>query len=292
MLLKDDDFKKKLKEVCYRSDFNIDFIFKWYKFMLECLSNLREQQSGISHPRHLGDAREHAFTELLSEILPPAFTITKGFAINSITNQSAEQDCMICKKEFLTGFVRTKDITYVPIDSVLASIEIKSSLAKDDLQKSIINCASIKSLHYKRPIIDSKKDYDKPGLSFTYSPFTYHSEIELDDIIDMLKKLCEDVPINLMINTLYIVNKGFIIPCDPISRERLFSPGIDVTGDYTSIPSMKLKNFSEVENTLPFLWFLACILDNIIIENEKRKFKGTMSYFFEPYIFQQNVNST
>ncbi|MGI5848997.1 MAG: DUF6602 domain-containing protein [Christensenellales bacterium] len=278
------EFIEKMNSIKYGRTFNIPFLCEWYDNILKKLNVLLEQEDAISHPRHRGDAREEELIKIIKDILPTSFTITKGYAINSLTNRSLEQDCMICKKEYYTKFVSTSTISYIPIESVLASIEIKSSLSTEELRKSIINCASLKALMYK---FDKSGQYADVQDNIVFSVFAYRSDKSLKELIKLLEELNNHVPKSMCINMIYVLNKGLILPCDP-NKDRYLNSKQKITGSYEAVDRILLKN--KPVQALPFLWYLANILDHIITENENRKFKDTLAYFFEPLLFQQTID--
>ena len=277
-------FDEQVRTICHSNKINIPVLYEWYDNVLKQMELMKERHKAIQNPRHLGDAREDELIKLLVDILPPSFVTAKGYAINTIASPSQEQDIMICKPEYYTNLYKTDGVSYIPIDSVLSSIQVKSTLTRDELQKTVLNCASIKSL-----TLAPFSKTGKPLFELPFTLFAYSSNFSLDEIITKLEKLNVNLPVHYQINMIYVLGKGLILPKNK-NGDRLLSTDITALGKYVSVSEIKLDNLPAASHALPFLWFLACLVDNIVQLDKKREHKGLLPYFFGPYSLQNHVN--
>lgn len=102
----------------------------------------------IEHNLEDGKFREYLVKNLLSKITPSKYSITNGFIIDSNNNRSKEMDIIIYDKNYVPPFF---DETYsiIPIESVIAIIQVKTTLTSDTMKDSIDNLESIEKLESK-----------------------------------------------------------------------------------------------------------------------------------------------
>lgn len=272
-------------------------ISKWYKSTVDLLKAQYTQEKNLSHPRHRGDAREDALTNVLRDLLPPIVSIEKGYAIDRNSGSSREQDCMLCNQNALFTLMKTDTISYVPIDCVLASIEIKSKLSKEELKKSILNCISLKSVAV--PYDKSGKYENIPSMDSIplYAIFAYDTDLSLEDIRKALEEANTNVPLAFQINMIYVLDQGIVLPIKggklSIGVERPPVP----TGKYQAIGGSTVLKAPELDHALPFLLFVSNILDATI--GKKKETYNPRSYILGPIItksvfdnYMQNSQST
>lgn len=128
-------YAKKVKEIINSRKCDIDFLKYWYEKEKEILSQLAKQKSKISHPRHRGDLRENDFKSIINCVIPEAFKVSKGYAVNHYGAMSSELDCLIYAKDKTFTLVKKDDLEYIPIHSVLSTIEIKSNYNLEEIRK-------------------------------------------------------------------------------------------------------------------------------------------------------------
>jgi len=100
-----------------------------------------------------GRAREIFITNLLKPFLQPEIGICTGVVIDSLNNHSKQIDIIIYNKAVVPSFLLNENEGVIPIEAVLATIEVKSVLKvnknddkKDTLKQGIANARSIKVL--------------------------------------------------------------------------------------------------------------------------------------------------
>ena len=166
----------------------------------------------VSHPGVKGTARENALMKYLRPHIPDKFEFSDGIIIDSFDHQSCQVDVIIHDR-IATPFLQDQDLANViPIESVYAVIEVKSTLTKDELIKCIANIKSVRSLQ-KNTITGQIS----PTLGFV---FAYDADSTLETIYKNFLELSKDLPPEQQITCICVLNKGLILP---IHKERLSS---------------------------------------------------------------------
>lgn len=279
-----EEYLEKLNSVAFGRSFEPGFLETWFAESLKILEILAQQSKQIDHPRHRGDSREDSFQKFLRSILSPNHLIIKGFAVDKYASMSKEQDNLICRSDLFTPLANTDSISYIPIDSVVGSIEIKSNLTLDELRKCVINCASLKSINYPynpAGIYPSEKD------NIIYSVFAYGSDKTAKQISELLPELSKTIPQSMWINQIYILNQELIMPCRK-DGTIILGPRCDISGEYEVVNEINFYN-NENDKIFPFLWFLSNIIDNISKHAQNKKPMDSFSYFFQPALFQHQM---
>jgi hypothetical protein len=100
-----------------------------------------EVSSNISHPGEAGRARENLIREFLATFCPKGFTLSTGFVFDADGAVSRQQDIVIFRDSYHPVF-RIGGISYFPIESVAAVIEVKSAITSVTLLQDALNCIS------------------------------------------------------------------------------------------------------------------------------------------------------
>lgn len=102
----------------------------------------------IEHNLEDGKYREYLVTKILSKIIPSKYSITNGFIIDSDNKISQEMDIIIYDKSYVPPFF-DETYTVVPIEAVIAIIQVKTTLTRDTINDAINNLVSIDNLNTK-----------------------------------------------------------------------------------------------------------------------------------------------
>lgn len=162
--------------------------------------------SKIYHNGEKGTARENTLESYLKSYIPEKYCFAKGTIIDCKDTQSKQVDVIIHDK-FITPYLLDLDSTkIIPIESVYSVIEVKSTLSKEELRKSIKNIESVRKLE-KKTIT---------GISFPTAGlvFAYDSDSSLDAIYKNLVALSDEVGYEHRVSCVCVLNKGIIIPVD------------------------------------------------------------------------------
>ena len=277
------EFLASLERLKTQSPVEINFLARWFEQTLRQLESLATQGDAIKHPRYRGDSRESDFAKLLTRSLPPSVVIRGGFVSNEYATLSHEQDCLLLDSRNAAVLASTDKANYFPIESVLASIEVKSKLTLSELRKIALNCASLRKL--KTTITTSK---EKESGNVAYFVFSYASSWTLDETATRLNQILEDVPFSMRPSMLYIMNQGLLLPKEPsgfaLGPQQLFCEH-----PFAAQGPMKTSKQAEPTQAIPFLWFLTNIIDHCTSELFARNNYWLGKYVFAPLILQQHI---
>lgn len=95
-----------------------------------------------------GMYREYLVKKVLEKIVPSKYCITDGFVIDSDNNISKQMDIIIYDRNYVPPFF---DETYsvVPVEAVIAVIQVKTTINNKSLKDSVDNLNSISHLNSK-----------------------------------------------------------------------------------------------------------------------------------------------
>ncbi len=96
--------------------------------IMKILNMKAEAIRDIEHRGIKGKLRELFVSEVLDSFLTSQFGIGTGTIINTDGVQSNEMDIIIYDKRILPPFIQEQDLAVYPIESVIATIEVKSKL--------------------------------------------------------------------------------------------------------------------------------------------------------------------
>ncbi|MEK6301494.1 MAG: DUF6602 domain-containing protein [Acidobacteriota bacterium] len=142
-------------------------------YLVEAESNFNKAL--VDHPVLLGDARETIIRNVLMRILPSAFEIGRGKVVDSDGNESNQIDIVIARRDSLAFALSSGDKLY-PVEAVLATIEVKSTVTKRALRQALNNCASIADLN---PYVHGPSRWaldKKLGINKTTKGTWYHED--------------------------------------------------------------------------------------------------------------------
>ncbi len=123
------------------------------KILTEVFDNLEKalySDMSIRIQNNLEDGmyREYLVKKVLEKIVPSKYCITDGFIIDSDNNISKQMDIIIYDKNYVPPFF-DEAYTIVPIEAVIAIIQVKTTIDKKSLEDSVDNLNSINHLNSK-----------------------------------------------------------------------------------------------------------------------------------------------
>ena len=236
------------------------------------LSLKNEMKIKIQHNLEDGKYREYLVKRILAKIVPSKYEITNGFVIDSENNKSDEMDIIIYDKSYVPPFF-DETYTIVPIESVIAVIQVKTTLTWDQLYSSIDNLNSIDRLKTKTGgKIISAKGGDIINEERFVAPYkiiiSYKSDIAKS--YDFSKEMK-----NKHLDMIYIIDEDYDLYIkhrnEPYGVVNLNQKELDtnkVKGNIEKINDSKLCNFA-----LQLLDKMK-LINNAIIINYKEYIKG------------------
>lgn len=160
--------------------------------------------SKVQHNGEKGTARENTLKEYLRKYVPEKYCFSKGIIIDCKEEQSRQVDIIIHDKFLTPLLMDMQDTKLVPIESVYAVIEVKSTLTKEELRKCVNNIKSVRGLE-KNTV--SGYCFPTAGLVFAYD-----SDTSLETIYKNLNAFSENIEDENKISCICVLNKGIIFP--------------------------------------------------------------------------------
>jgi hypothetical protein len=108
-----------------------------------------EDSKLFEHSGEKGEFREHIISELLRPFLPDCYGLGSGQIFDNTDKSSNQIDIVIYDSVYSNVLFKNKSSSLFPCESVYGEIEIKSNLTSEELNTSIDNIASMKSLQRK-----------------------------------------------------------------------------------------------------------------------------------------------
>ncbi len=111
-------------------------IKRYASAQVKALIDKSESIRDLGHNLTKGTLRELFVTDLLSPFLSSQFSIGSGIIINQKGDQSRQNDLIILNNHILPPFIIKQNVGVYPAECVAATIEVKSRLTKDELEKA------------------------------------------------------------------------------------------------------------------------------------------------------------
>lgn len=236
------------------------------------LSLKNEMGIRIQHNLEDGKYREYLVKRILSKIVPSKYEITNGFVIDSDNNKSDEMDIIIYDKSYVPPFF-DETYTVVPIEAVIAVIQVKTTLTYDQLASSIENLNSIDKLNAK---IGGKIISANGGLIMEEKRYVAPYKIIVSYKSDIAKNYDFSKEMdNKHLDMIYIVDGDY----DLYIKHRKEPDGV-VNLNKNDLDTIKIDGTIEKVNNSKLCNFALQLLDkmklinNAIIINYKEYIKG------------------
>lgn len=186
-----------------------------------------EVAADLEHNGVKGAMREALMSELLRPLLPPDFGVATGVIISADNEQSPQQDIIIYNKRILPPFL-TDGPALIPVESVVATIEVKSTLTAEELKKAYENVTGVRRLRLLSGVygkdgqtVDVKitdaqgnlipRPETAPVSGVTSFLFAFASDLTTKPEPERFAEQCEDVH---FFSGICIVGKGLFAPCE------------------------------------------------------------------------------
>jgi hypothetical protein len=134
------------------------------------------------HPAQRGAERETLLTSFLSARLPQRFALAKGHTIDICDESSPQLDIMVYNAAETVVYRPTAGGTFIPYDSLLAGIEVKSALNRTGLHDAFQAAARTKSL--QRAALKVGNTIHGPRPAPPMFLFAFRSDLSTDEITD------------------------------------------------------------------------------------------------------------
>lgn len=206
-----------------------------------------EISSNIHHNGEKGSIREDIVTDFLKKYIPDKYNIGTGIIIDSDGSQSKQQDIIIYDSFTSPLFLNSKSTIMVPIENVYATIEVKSTLNKIELEKSVNNIKSVRNLSKV-----TLKTQSTPSIGIL---FAYRADTSVESLLDNLVEFNSELSANERLSYICILDKGLIINISKLNlQERVIIPNENTTS--------AIMHGNSEENLMMFYLFLMQHLNN------------------------------
>lgn len=184
------------------------FIYNLQEMARNLQSDYEKLSSKIDHNGLKGTVREEKLKEYISKLFPTKYAIGNGIIVDSNETQSKQQDFIIYDNFNSPKLMETESVQVIPIESVYATIEVKSTLTITELEKSIKNIESVKKLEKTKP-------FSMPLISSSITPpicmiFAYSSDTSLNNIVKKIDEFNNDIDLRNRLSIVCVLDKGLI----------------------------------------------------------------------------------
>lgn len=262
---------------------DLKFVNSWYQEIVNSLKLIKSKSSRIKHPRHLGDFLENELIKILRKLLPQKYLIDKGFLINNFSAFSQEQDVLIVDTSLGSAICKMDTAGYYPIESVLASIEVKSNLDLSELRKCFVSCTSAKKLPFPPFNFD-----DAPDKRLFYSIFAYTSSCKQKSFQTELDSCLDLTPEALRPNLIYILDQGLYFPTSSGTIYLDLETIQKVQEGFQIIPNNANPD-AEPQN---FYLLLSKIIEHTLNQSRQRKPVNYSSYSLTPTMWRASIEKS
>jgi hypothetical protein len=171
-----------------------------------------EASRAIHHNLAAGEAREHTVAEHLAPHIPARFRMSSGIVVNALGEESRQQDVLITDPSNGTPFVAEGNIGVHPIETVTATLQIKTSIGPGDLRDAVENVVSVKRLLPDTPRGFSRLSGDRLELGqAVMKPFAGIVAFQSTGSIETLRRAYlqanHDVPPANRCNVLFVLDQ-------------------------------------------------------------------------------------
>lgn len=177
--------------------------------------NLRREldmiRKAYDHNGIKGTDAEERFKRFLARHLPDSIGITSGEVVDAHGGKSGELDVIVYDKRRTPMLFGDHDSRFrsVPVEGVIAAVEVKSKLTLDDVRNAVKSCRKLKQL--QRSAYFQTNPLDAYEAKFRETPvyygiFAFQSENTYAEILN--GELLKDVPREERIDSLCHLDKG------------------------------------------------------------------------------------
>ena len=169
----------------------------------------QEVTNHIEHMGLRGSSRENILREYIKHLLPQKFAVGNGIITDVNGTQSKQQDFFVYDAFNSPIFLHMESSCIIPVESVYATVEVKSTLTKETLKQSIENIRSVKQLEItvlkNSPFIPAQFNF------ILGTVFSYTSDSAIETVVQNVDEICRDIPKEKQPSVICILDKGLIV---------------------------------------------------------------------------------
>jgi hypothetical protein len=205
-----------------------------------------KKSSSINHRGNKGGSREETLRQFFRERFPTAYAITEGEVVDLNGLVSPQLDLMFYNQS--TNFALNADKTSIlPAETLLASVEVKTTLSRIEIEKSIVAATKLRALKpFNKPLGGTDVGDGPQGIRiarYYHCLFSYDSDLSEKDWMkreaERIRSACGGAH---LIDAVYVLNRGLLnIPANIGQLE-------DDSGGAISNFYFSILNFIQREN--------------------------------------------
>lgn len=169
----------------------------------------QEVTNHIEHMGVRGSSRENMLREYIRQLLPQKFAVGNGIVTDVNGTQSKQQDFFVYDAFNSPIFLRMESSCVIPVESVYATVEVKSTLTKETLKQSIENIKSVKQLEIT--VLKNSIFIPSQYNFILGTVFSYTSDSAIETVAQNVDEICRDVPKDKQPSVICILDKGLIV---------------------------------------------------------------------------------
>jgi len=174
----------------------------------ELLIKLNQTRQFIKkHNPTIGIITEEIIRNFLRTYLPKSISVEQGFILSENGEISKQCDILIYDSNFYAPFYRINDIVVVPADSVIAVIEVKTTLTKPIFHNVIRYFENISSITRAKKYLFVYNSCDINNLSGYFNSFKHKGDYQQFDH-DTFQSLPDEIT---GINNSYHLKKDYVV---------------------------------------------------------------------------------
>jgi len=130
----------------------MSFISKKFNQKINDLRDSFENNKYVTHNGIKGGLNENELRQIILQVIPSKYKITRGVIQNPNGDQSNETDLIIYDDEIIPPFIKD-EISFVPVEAVKYIIESKTTLNSTEIKTTIEKFNNHKKIGYTSPTI-------------------------------------------------------------------------------------------------------------------------------------------
>jgi hypothetical protein len=185
-----------------------------------------ESQAAANYDNNVlkGQAREIFLSNLLRPYLAPFMGVCGGIAIDSFGAHSRQLDLIVYDRRVIAPSMLRETDGIIPVESILATIEVKSTLTRTELFKAVNNARSVKVLQHRPEEIQQGAAVKNSPLCYL---FAFASDLQgsernrLAEVVDECNE--SGVTIHVPLSAVCVPEKAFVHCIDAASEPPQFA---------------------------------------------------------------------
>ncbi len=205
----------------------------------------------FQHALTKGEEREKPLQKFFSDNLPKTYAVSHGEVVDLFDTHSPQFDLVVYDHLRNIAFYSGESVI-LPAEALLVSVEVKSLLTSDEIEKSVLAARQLKKLRpFKKPVVRAHRPNEDAGdeCRYFHCLFAYSSNLSenndwLREEYKRIARVIHDNGAELDdIDRIYVANRGLLNPSQNIGISEVRNDGAALLHFFTDV-----LNFLEREN--------------------------------------------